>query len=107
MGCGPGVAGESRSAGVFVVSIIFSTRTPGSITCESATPVMKQTAASPAMIQFLLISKSPTTEHQIGRAPFGPMEWQTSDSDEAPCTYCAAQTRNILETPPSNWQTTA
>jgi hypothetical protein len=26
------------------------------------------------LIQFQLISKSPTTEHQIGRAPFGPME---------------------------------
>ena len=38
MGCGPGVAGKSRSAGVFVVSIIFSTRTPGSITRESAAP---------------------------------------------------------------------
>jgi cobalamin biosynthesis Mg chelatase CobN len=34
----------------------------------------KQMAATPAMIQFLLISKSPTTEHPIGRAPFGPME---------------------------------
>src|SRR5258705_6416579 len=107
MGCGPGVAGKIRSAGVFVVSIIFSTRTPGSITCESATPVMKQTAATPAKIQFLLISKTPTNEHQIGRAPFGPMEWQTSDSVEAPCTYCGARTRNIWETPPANWQTTA
>jgi len=36
--------------------------------------VTKQTAASPAMIQFLLISKSPTTEHQFGRSPFGPVE---------------------------------
>ena len=32
------------------------------------------TAATPEVIQFQLISKSPTTERQIGRAPFGPME---------------------------------
>ena len=38
MGCGPGVAGKSRSAGVFAVSLIFSTRTPGSIMCESDSP---------------------------------------------------------------------
>ena len=66
--------GEKSERGVFPVSIIFSTRTPSSIICESVTPVMKQTAATPAMIQFRLISKSPTTEHQIGRAPFGPMD---------------------------------
>ena len=38
MGCGPGATGKSRSAGVFVVSIILLTRTPGSITRESMTP---------------------------------------------------------------------
>ena len=57
--------------------------------------------------KFPLISKSPTTEHQSGRAPFGPMDWQTSDGVEAPCTHCAARTRNIGETPPTNWQTAA
>jgi hypothetical protein len=35
---------------------------------------MKQTAATPAMIQFLLISKSPTTEYQFDRTPLGPVE---------------------------------
>src|SRR5688572_13158641 len=107
MGCGPAANGKIRSAGVFIVNITFSTRTPGSIRCESATPVMKQTAATAGMIQFLLISKLPTTEHQIGRAPFGPREWQTSDSVEERRRDCAARTRNSWETSPTNWQTTA
>src|SRR5688572_14413903 len=60
-----------------------------------------------AQNRLTLISKSPTSEHETGRAPVGPVEWQTSDSVEAPCTCCAARTRNTGETPPSNWQTTA
>src|SRR5258707_491216 len=107
MGCVPGVAGKNRSAGVVVVSIILSMRTPRSIMRESATPVMKQTAATPPRIQFVLISKTPTTEQHIGRAPFEPMEQQTSDSIEWPSGDCAALTRNTRETPPTNWQATA
>src|SRR5215472_10968828 len=46
MGCGPGVAGKSRSAGVFVASITFSTRTPGSITRASVAPRIRAAAAA-------------------------------------------------------------
>src|SRR5262245_54362796 len=46
MGCGPDVAGKRRSAGVFVVSIIFSTRTPGSSTRESMAPRIRATVAA-------------------------------------------------------------
>lgn len=53
MGCGPGVAGKSRSAGVFVVSITFSTRTPGSITRESMAPRIRAAIAA-AMTQQLV-----------------------------------------------------
>src|SRR5689334_9442971 len=67
MGCGPGVAGESRSAGVVPASMIISTRTSGSITCESTTPVMKQTMVTPATIQFLRISNLVLTR-QAGEA---------------------------------------
>src|SRR4051794_27800786 len=46
MGCGPAVAGIIRSAGVFVVSIILSTRTPGSITRESMAPSIRAAMAA-------------------------------------------------------------
>lgn len=58
MGCEPGVAGKIRSAGVFVVSIIFSTRTPGSIMCESAAPAPRLMMAA-ATINRLFLSKKP------------------------------------------------
>jgi hypothetical protein len=48
--------------------------TPGSMRCESAFPVTKQTAAIPAMIQFLLISKTPTNGPQFGQMHFGRVE---------------------------------
>jgi hypothetical protein len=46
MGCGPGVAGKSRRAAVFVASIMFSTRTPGSITRESMAPRIRAAMAA-------------------------------------------------------------
>src|SRR4051794_3671585 len=46
MGCGPDVAGEIRSAGVFVVSIILSTRTPRSIAREKIAPRMRAAMAA-------------------------------------------------------------
>ena len=53
MGCGSGAIGKSRSAGVFVVSIIFSTRTPGSIARESMVPKIR--AAMAAAITHRLV----------------------------------------------------
>src|SRR5882672_7985834 len=44
-GCGPAPVGMNLSAGVSSASVTFWTWTPGSIRCESATPVLKQTAA--------------------------------------------------------------
>jgi hypothetical protein len=61
MGCGPGVAGKSRSAGVFVVSIIFSTRTPGSIKCANRAP--RISAAMAAAITQRIV-RSP--QHFLG-----------------------------------------
>jgi len=46
---------RNLSAGVFSARVTYWTRTPGSIRCESATPVMKQTGATPARIRFLFI----------------------------------------------------
>src|SRR6185436_2955658 len=46
MGCGPGAAGKIRSVGVFVVSIIFSTRMPGSITRENMAPRIRAATAA-------------------------------------------------------------
>ena len=53
MGCGPGVAGKSRIAGVFVASITFSTRMPGSITRESITPRMRAAMATATAQQLV------------------------------------------------------
>src|SRR4051812_12069434 len=87
--------------------MIFSTRTPGSITRESATPVMKQTAATPAMIQFLLISKTPTNGHQFGQMRFGRVEWRTSENTGDPGECSDGRSTGTAETLPDNWQTTA
>src|SRR5438477_13129554 len=65
MGCGSGIAGQSRSAGVFVVSIIFSARTPGSITRESMAP--RITAAMAAAITQRLVG---TPRHFSGDVIF-------------------------------------
>ena len=35
---------------------------------------------TPAMIQFLLISKNPTNEHEFGQVRFGRVEWRYSEA---------------------------
>jgi hypothetical protein len=51
-----------------------------SIRCESPMPTTRQTAATPAMIQFLLISKIPTTGRQFGQMHFARVEWRYSEN---------------------------
>src|SRR6185369_542857 len=58
------------SAGVSSASVTFWMRMPGSIRSESATPVTKQMAATPAKVQFVFIPKTPTTEHHCSSRPW-------------------------------------
>jgi hypothetical protein len=53
-----GRRGENSKRGCVVISIIFSTRTPGSIRGESATPIAKQMMDA-AGINRLFLSKKP------------------------------------------------
>ncbi len=75
MGCGSGASGKIRSAGVFVVSIIFSTRTPGSITRESIAPRIRAATAaatSQLVVRALMTSNgNPIVAHM--NAPFTPI----------------------------------
>src|SRR6185369_9394132 len=57
-GCGPGPAGMNLSAGVSSAILTFSTRTPGSIRCESVKPKTKQMRDA-AAINRLFLSKNP------------------------------------------------
>jgi Arc/MetJ-type ribon-helix-helix transcriptional regulator len=106
-GCGPGPAGRNASAGVSSASVTFWTRTPGSIRCESTMPITKQTAATPAMIQFLLISKTPTSGPQLDQMRFGRVEWRDSENagDHGECSD--ARSTGTAETLLNNWQTSS
>src|SRR5687768_906998 len=59
------------------------------------------------MIQFLLISKTPTNGHQFGPTRFGRVRWRYPENAGDPSECTDAQSRSTVETLPNSWQTTS